>query len=123
MLIALLTILLLGGPDGMLASIKDTEKQIKVVMPKSEEQKTALNVLKDAKQQTKAFNKTRKKAAKEFSKLIESHNADLTRVDSLWSEYHKANHDFSIDSIDLRFRSKQQLSREEWSRVFPTNAQ
>ena len=123
MLIALITFMLLGGPDGMLADIKGFEKQIKAVVPKGETQKLALDVLNDAKKDTKASNKFRKNATKEFSKLLESHDVDPAIIDRLWSDYHHANHDFSMKNVDLRFRLKQHLSREQWSKVFPANVQ
>jgi hypothetical protein len=118
MLIALITFLLLGGPDGRLTAIKGYEKQIKVVVPKGETQELALAVLKEAKTGTKAFNKSRENATKEFSKLVESHDVDPDKIDELWSDYHQANFNFDMQNVDLRFKLKQHLSREQRSQVF-----
>jgi hypothetical protein len=123
MLIALITFLLLGGPDGRLTAIKDYEKQIKVVVPKGETQGLALAVLKEARTETKAFNKSRKNATKEFSKLVESHEVDPDKIDELWSDYHQANFNFNMQNVELRFRLKQHLSREQWSQVFSAKPQ
>ena len=123
MLIALITFLLLGGSDGRLTAIKDYEKQIKVVVPKGETQELALAVLKEARTDTKAFNKSRKNATKEFSKVVENHEVDPDKIDELWSDYHQANYNFDMQNVELRFRLKQHLSREQWSQVFSAKPQ
>jgi len=67
MLIALFTVLLLGGSaTGMLDYIADTQDTVKVVMEKDDRRKETLDTLKAMKKRTKAHNKMVKRASKEF---------------------------------------------------------
>ena len=65
MLIALLTILFLGGSStGMLDYIADTRDNVKEVMVKDERRNEALSTIKAMKKITKARNKQMKRASK-----------------------------------------------------------
>ncbi len=119
MIIALITILLLGGSGGMLATIENADKQIKIVMLKGEDRQLALNVLKDAKQATKRFNKVRNKANKKLLKALQSHDLAVDEVDDLWSDFHQQNYEFGLEIVEFRFRLKEHINKDEWREVFP----
>lgn len=71
MLIALLTILFLGGSStGMLDYIADTRDNVKEVMVKHERRNEALSTIKAMKKITKARNKQMKRASKQFRKAF-----------------------------------------------------
>ena len=115
MLIALFTILLLNGaPSWLLVDISATQDSVKLVMPKNDERKAALGVLKQMEKATKAQNKLVGKSAKQLSKALAEHDFEAGEIDSMWSEYHKTRANFQVQMIDLRFELKEHISREEW---------
>jgi hypothetical protein len=119
MLIALFTILFLGGSDtGMLDFIADSQDAVKVVMEKDDRRKEVLATLKETKKRTKAYNKTVKGAAKDMSRILSSDNPTDAELDSSWDVYFASRADYNRDMLDLRFQLKDQMTREEWQRVF-----
>jgi hypothetical protein len=119
MLIALITILLLGGtPSALLVEISDIDDSIKLVMPKNDERKAALGVLKQMEKAVKAQNKQVGKSSKQLSKSLSDHDFDDSEIDQMWSEYHEARGNFQLEMIDLRFELKDHISREEWAEIF-----
>ena len=119
MLIALITMLLLGGSStSVLNFIADTTDNVKIVMPKGEAQKAALGTLKAMKKRTSAHNKIVSKTAKEISKTLGDHEASVDDVQAIWATYYAEVHNRNSDMLDLRFELKEHISREEWQRVF-----
>jgi len=119
MIIALLTILLLGGgATSVLQYIGDTQDAVKIVMPKGDEQKAALSTLKAMKKTTTALNKAAKQAAKEIDKAFGDHDTSADDLDAIWDGYFAAVEKHNHDMLDLRFELKVSVSREEWEMIF-----
>ena len=119
MLIALITILFLGGAStGVLDYIADTKDNIKQVMPKGDEQKAALATVKAMKKRSKARNKVAKNTAKALDKAYEDHAGGGTEVDTIWNELFVEIGRYNNDMLDLRFELKEQISREDWEKIF-----
>jgi hypothetical protein len=119
MLIALFTILFLGGtPTGLIDYLSDVQDEVKVVMPKNDQRKAALNVLKNMEKTTKAQNKQVANYSKQLSKALADHDFEHDEIDSLWAEYHETRGNFQMEMIDLRFELKNHVAREEWQDVF-----
>jgi len=119
MLIALFTILLLGGtPTGLIDYLSDVQDEVKVVMPKNDQRKAALNVLKNMEKTTKARIKQVANYSKQLSKALADHDFDHDEIDSLWTEYHETRSNFQMEMIDLRFELKNHFTREEWQDIF-----
>ena len=119
MLIALLTILLLGASStGMLNYIADTKDTVKVVMEKDDRRKAVLATLKQTKKRTAAHNKVVKGASKDLSKTLSSDEATEADLDAIWQGYFASRADYNRDMLDLRFQLKDQMTREEWQQVF-----
>jgi len=119
MLIALFTILFLGGSaTGMLDFIADTQDTVKVVMEKDDRRKEALATLKAMKKQTNARNKMVKRASKDMSKTLSSDEATEANIDVVWDAYFSQRAAYDQEMLDLRFQLKDQLTREEWQQVF-----
>ncbi len=119
MLIALLTILFLGGSStGMLDYIADTRDNIKEVMVNDERRKEALGTLKAIKKITKARNKQVKRASKEFRKAFAGADSSDKLLDAIWTGFIAEINQHDHELIDLRFQLKEQLTREEWEAVF-----
>ena len=73
MLIALITILILGGSStGMLDYIADTQDNVKVVMQKDDRRKEAVGTLKAMKKRANAHNKMVKGVSKDMKKILPS---------------------------------------------------
>ena len=122
MLIALITILFLGGSStGMLDYIADTQDTVEVVMEKDDRRKEALGTLKSMKKRTNAHNKMVKRASKDMSTTLSSDAATDSDIDTVWDAYFAQRAAYNQDMLDLRYQLKDQLTREEWQQVFDVN--
>ncbi len=119
MLIALFTILILGGgATGMLDFIADTQDEVKVVMEKDDRQKEVLSTLKTMKKRTEARNKMVKGTSKDMSKTLSSGDVTDAEIDMVWDAYFSQRAAYNQEILDLRFQLKDQMTREEWQQVF-----
>ena len=119
MLIALFTMLILGGgATGMLDFIADTQDTVKVVMEKDDRRKEVLATLKETKKRTGAYNKVVKRASKDLSKTLSSDEVADADIDVIWEGYFASRADYNRDMLDLRFQLKDQMTREERQQVF-----
>ena len=120
MLIALFTILFLGGGSAtqLLGNISEVQDRVKIVMPKDDQRKEALSVLNTMEKRTKSRNKMVKNTVKQMSKELEDHDVTDADIDAVWNDYVQGVDEFHRDMIDLRFELKQHISREEWQQVF-----
>lgn len=120
MLIALMTILFLGGStSGMLDFLGDTKDTVKTVMPTDDRQKAALDTVKAMKKKAEALNKQVRRSSKNLSKVLKTDNVTDADIEAIWSVYYTARSQYSSDMLDLRYELKEQLSREEWAQIFP----
>lgn len=122
MLVALITIMLLGGGSaGLLGYIAETRDNVKTVMEKDERRKAALATLKDMKKRTNARNKQVKKSSKELAAALSQNEINDADIDAIWDNYIAEVNQHNYDMLDLRFQLKDQLTREEWQQVFPAD--
>jgi hypothetical protein len=122
MLIALITILFLGGSTtGLLDYIAQTEDKIKVVMQKDARQKGALATVKEMKKRTKARNKQVDKTRKELSKVLADRDKTMADVDAIWDTYFAEVEAYNRDLLDLRFELRDRITRDEWQQIFSEN--
>jgi uncharacterized protein YccT (UPF0319 family) len=121
MLIALFTILLLGGSStGMLDYIAETQDTIKVVMQKDDRRKETLSIVKALEKRTNAHNKMVKRASKDLNKTLSSDEVTDADIETVWDAYFSQRATYNQDMLDLRFQLKDQMTREEWQQVFAT---
>ncbi len=119
MLIALITILLLGDSNtGMLDFIADTQDEVEVVMEKDDRRKEALSTLKAIKSRTEAHNKVVSGTSKDLNKSLADNDATEADIDTIWYRYFAQREAYNRDMLDLRFQLKDQMTREEWQQVF-----
>ena len=119
MLIALLTILLLGGGStATLAYIADTQDNVKIVMAKDERRKDALSTLKAMKKRTNARNKQVRQSMKDLRKELGQDNVDSADIDAIWDTYIATEDQYDHDMLDLRWELKGHINREEWQEIF-----
>ncbi len=122
MLIALFTIMLLGGSStATLAYIADTQDSVKTVMVKDERQKAALSTLKAMKKRTNARNKHVKRASKDLNKALGQDDINTAVIDAIWAGYFAEIEQCDHDMLNLRWELKEQINREEWGEIFSGN--
>ncbi len=122
MLIALFTILILGGSNtGMLNFIADTQDTVKVVMEKDDRRKEVLATLKETKKRTEAHNKMVKGTSKDMNKTLSSDEVTEANIDTVWDAYFSQRAAYNQDMLNLRYQLKDQMTREEWQEVFSGN--
>ena len=119
MLIALFTILFLGGGStGLLEYIGETEENIKIVMEKDDRRQGALGTVKAMQKRTKARNKQVKNARKELSKTLANHEVTTADIDAVWDIYFVEIEAYNNDMLELRFELRNRITREEWKEIF-----
>ena len=124
MLVALITIMLLGGGSaGLLGYIAEARDNVKTVMEKDDRRKAALATLKDMKKRTNARNKQVKKSSKELTAALSQSEINDADIDAIWEQYIADVNQHNDDMLDLRFQLKDQLTHEEWQQVFPANVE
>ncbi len=122
MLIALFTILLLGGTSSFaLDYIADTQDNVKIVVPKGERQKAAFDTLKAMKKSESTYRKHLRKAGKELFKALDLPDDVESELHRVWTahfaEVQRQNHEM----LDLRFELREHLTREEWGEIFSSS--
>ena len=121
MLIALLTVLFLGGAsidNPVLNYIGETQKSLETVVVDFERRKEASSILKAMKKRTSEHSKTARPIAKRMKKALAVHDASEPGVNAAWDEYFAVRDSYNIDMVNLRVDLKEQLSREEWQVLF-----
>ncbi len=119
MLIALFTIMILGGGStAALAYIADTRDSVKIVMVKDDRQKAALSTLKAMKKRTNARNKHVKRASKDIAKSLRQEDINTAEIDAIWTGYFAEIDQYNHDMLDLRWQLKEHINREEWGAIF-----
>ena len=119
MLIAIFTVLLLGGGgSSTLEYIGNTADAVKIVVPKGDLQKAALSTLNAMKKRTSAHNKIFKRTTKDIARAIRDRDTTADDLDAIWTEYFVGLNQYNHDMLDLRFELKASISREEWQEIF-----
>ena len=119
MLIALFTMLLLGGGStATLAYIADTQDNVKIVMVKDERRKDALSTVKAMKKRTNARNKQVRRSMKDLRKELGQDNVNSVDIDAIWDAYFAEIDQYDHDMLDLRWELKGHINREEWQEIF-----
>lgn len=114
MLVALITIMILGGGGGILNFIADTQDNIKVVMEKGDRQKEVLGTLKAMKKRATAHNKVIKQTSKGLEKALSTDDD----IDEIWEAYFAQRGAYNSEMLNMRFQLRDQLTREEWLQIF-----
>ncbi len=119
MLIALFTIMILGGSStAALAYIADTRDSVKTVMVKDERQKAALSTLKAMKKRTNARNKHVKRTSKDLNKALGQEDINTAEIDAIWTEHFAEIDQYKHDILDLRWQLKEHVNRQDWQEIF-----
>ncbi len=124
MLIILYTMLFLGGSStAMLGFIADAEDSVKTVKVKDDRQKAALSTLKAIKKRTNARNKQVKRAMKDLNKALGQDDINAADIDAIWGGYFAEVDTYKGDMLDLRWKLKSHINREEWEAISSATTQ
>lgn len=124
MLIALMTILFLGGggSSAVLGYIADSTDAVKEVLQDDDRREEALETMDSLKDLGKQENKARQEVLKQMEDVLGEHDTSSDVVDDLWSGYYQQVREINDAALDHRFALRDQLSREEWEEVFALTA-
>jgi hypothetical protein len=117
MLAALITILFLSGgaSTGLLYDFGDVKKMVKTHIAEEERKDAALDVVKEFKRRAKAQRKQMKASTKQIQEVLTPSTASDNELASLGQRYIEDSRAYYSDLLDLRFKLKEQFTREEWA--------
>ena len=121
MLIALMTILFLGGggSSAVLTYIADSTDVIKEILEDDDRRDDALETMASLKNLGKQHSKARKEVVKRMERALAEHEASPDAIDEVWTAYYQDVREINDAALEHRFDLRNQLSREEWQQVFP----
>ena len=121
MLIAIMTILFLGGGGafGPMLFIESAMDNAKVAIADKDRRKEATATLKAMKKRSKDYLKSVRKLSKQVNSEFDEHAANEHEIEAAWNSMFELNAAYSNDLVDLRFELRDQLSRNEWGQMFP----
>jgi hypothetical protein len=119
MLIAIMTILFLGGGSNtFLDYIAEAKGEVKTVVLDDERRKAALATLKLMKKEASARNKSTGKLSKLIAKQVKVGGPTSSELGTAWSEHYETVDGYYARMIDLRFELRDSITREEWQQIF-----
>ena len=120
MLIALITIMFLGGGGGsaVLAYIAESTDMVKEVLQDDDRREEALETMASLKDLGKQHSKARQNVVKQMKKALADHETSPDVIDELWASYYQQVREINDATLEQRFELREQLTREEWGRVF-----
>jgi len=119
MLVALFTLLFLGGDSHPLMAHLDTyEDRAKTTITDKDRREQALNVLKAFEDVTKAREKVVKRTAKQIGATVGDKNSMVADIDAVWDTYFQDVDAYHTALVDSRDELKQYVTRDEWQAIF-----
>ena len=121
MIIALLTILFLGGggsfgPMDFFDQAKDTAKTAIVDDDQRDEVQATLKTMTS---RAKDYSKDASKVMNNVRKGFSDHEARTGHYEDIFTEMNALNTAYSNDIIEMRFDLRDQVTREQWADLFP----
>ena len=117
MLIALFTLLILGGGGGDTPMPGDFDKYVKKVVVEKDRQKEVLVATKEMKSITKAYAKQAKALSKEGYELNRSYNTTDAQLEELANRFRDQRHELEVDLVEQRLKITEIMTKEEWDAV------
>lgn len=121
MLIALMTILFLGGggDSAALSYIADSLDAVKAIVVDDDRRDEAVGTLESLQDLGKQQTKAKQDALKQLKKALAAHESSTHASDGIWREYYDQVREINDEAVELRFRLRDHLTRDEWEQVFP----
>jgi hypothetical protein len=122
MLTALIIVLLLGGSvtSSLLDYIADGRAEAKVVIVEDDRRKDVLDTFKQLRKRTELQQDQVKSSGKKLASVLASAGLQNADMDKAWFMYFERVDVYNVDMLDLRYELREQLTRDEWERIFPT---
>jgi len=123
MLIALFALLFLGGNTSpLLGHIEMLHDNVKAEVQSEDRRAQAADILKDIEENTKDFGKRQVDRAKDFGQLNEFRELDTKAADDVWAAIIDDVESYHAQILSARQDLKAVVTRDEWQRVFATDA-
>jgi hypothetical protein len=123
MLIALLLSIILHGSSGtsaIIAAFDHAKASIKADVSDKAQRNDLLSVIDRADKATKEDLTNKKKIATDLLELVARHDAKAGDIDPVLEKLRADNESFQDRMIQYRFVLKAKMSREQWTKVFPS---
>jgi hypothetical protein len=121
MLVAIITILILGGGGafGPMVFIDEARDNVENVITDEEQLKEVRADLKAMKGRAKDYSKAMNKLTKDYRKEFGDHDIQGDTMDAYWGQLLSLNETYSKDLTAMRFDLRDQMTREQWEALFP----
>ena len=121
MLITLMIVLLLGGSvtTSLLDYIADGRDEAKAVIVEDDRRKDVLATFKQLRKRTELQQDQVKSSGKQLASVLASSGLQNADMDKAWFMYFERVDVYNVDMLDLRYELREQLTRDEWERIFP----
>ena len=120
MLITLMVVLLLGGSvtNSLLDYIADGRDAAKAVIVADDRRKDVLDTFKQLSKRTEVQQEQVKSHGKQLASVLASAGQQNADMDKAWWMYFERVDIYNADMLDLRYELREQLTRDEWERIF-----
>ena len=114
-------VLLLGGSvtSSLLDYIADGRDAAKAVIVEDDRRKDVLDTFKKLRKRTEVQQEQVKKSGKQLASVLASGGLQYADTDKAWWKYFERVDIYNADMLDLRYELREQLTRDEWERIFP----
>ena len=121
MLITLMIVLLLGGSvtTSLLDYIADGRDAAKAVIVEDDRRKDVLDTFKKLRKRTEVQQEQVKSHGKQLASVLANAGQQNADMDKAWWMYFERVDVYNVDMLDLRYELREQLTRDEWERIFP----
>jgi hypothetical protein len=122
MLTTLIIVLLLGGSitTSLLDNIADGRDEAKAVIVEDGRRKDVLDTFKKLRKRTEVQQEQVKSSGKQLASVLASAGLQNADIDNAWRMYFERVDVYNADMLDLRYELREQLTRDEWELIFPT---
>ncbi len=119
MLIALFTLLFLGGnPHPLIPYLNVYQDRVAIVITDEVRRNQALAVLKAFEESTNDRNEEMLETAEQLGDAMGDRDSMAAEIDVIWNQYFEDANAFHGLIIDSRFELKQYVNRDEWQAIF-----
>ena len=123
MIIALFTLLFLGGGSGLLVNFDAIVDNAKTEIADEDRREQALDVFKAVQSEREDFGKQLQGHAKALGKLYEDPSASDAQADAIWDEFHRDIESHHGQLLDRREELKTHVTPDEWAAIFAPDVQ
>ena len=123
MLIALLTVLVMGGGEQntVLNFLLETEGRVANAIPEPDRRDEVRRILGQMERRNSQLNQSTEKRFRRLQSELAKPTPDRVAMNAVLDNQYAALRRYNQDMIDLRFELRDQLTREEWDALFTSD--